>query len=348
MIYLKDIRTIDDNARIDENYAENQSFLEKMDAEAFLVRSQANSMSTFGIYTEEAKTRTENSFVKMCKKIGDKIIEIINRAKNFIADKYAQWKSAAWAKTSDEQKLRELERRNPSAAKQIKVAVKAGDLDFMSYSDFADFYKHVDEILDAISANNADAKTLRGRWEKIKHKYVTGDNIKTLMTVIGTTVTVVTAGVSIYKLIDAKKDAPFEKICKENQDKLTKAKLANEKIQKQINLLDLEAAKKKDKLNATAMNLAEIQNGINRNAAAAKADNYDVLRLLADITSTIEHVGNKELVGSMNLAQRISNALTSALNAGPTDIKTAQRKANQIIDNELRGIQNVLNPFGRL
>lgn len=196
MIYLNDIRTYDELACADKRYNDVVSFMEEVDTEVYLAESQGKSLRMFDMYTEEAQSRTGNAIINACRKIGEKIIEVVTSMVSFITDAVNKWKVKSWGGKSDQEKIRQLARKNPVAADQIKVAVSKGDLDFMSYSDFADFYKHVDEIIDGINKRNLDEKTLRGKWEKAKKKYLTGDNVKT----IGAVVTIATGVTTTYVL----------------------------------------------------------------------------------------------------------------------------------------------------
>lgn len=234
MIYLADIQTVDDLARADQEYNENCAFLEEVDAELYLIESQRRSMQMFDLYTEEAQSRIGNAIVETCRKIGQKIMDIIRSITDYLSGIVAKWRSNAWGSKSVDEKVRQIARKNPKAAEQIKIAVTKGQLDFMSYSDFSDFYKHIDEIIDGINESNLNEKSIRGKWEKVKRKYLTDKSFKTVATVVGIAGTVTTTYVLWKRFKNESSNWEAEKIL--NNFKLIGQKVSN-KAQKLSNKL---------------------------------------------------------------------------------------------------------------
>lgn len=288
MIYLNDIQTVDDHARIAQYAADAKSFLEDVTAQAFEIQSQADSMRAFGIYTEDAATRTGNAFMELCKAIGNKIMEVIQRATDFVAGMIQRIKHASWEKSSDVEKFQQLARKNPKAAEQVKIAVTAGELDFMNYSDFADFYKNIDTILADIRAAHADPKTIRGKWQKLKHKYLTKENVKIAATVIGTTVTATVSIITlINKINDKKKEAKSPTTIQENM--LAELRLTNQ-------------------------NLVKTQQAVEDTIVAANGAHYGRMQIFNEIVNTVETVGNKQMVADFQLTKKIRDACEAAVN----------------------------------
>lgn len=290
MIYLNDIHNVDDKSRIAQNEADMKSFLEDVAAQAFVIKSQADSMRSFGIYTEDAEARTGNALTNLCKNIGNKIMEIIQKAMDFVSGIAHRIAHTSWTRSSNVEKFQQIARKNPKAAEQVKIAVAAGELDFMSYSDFADFYKNIDKILAEIKTAHADPKTIRGKWQKLKHKYLTAENIRTAATVIGTVVTATVSIITIvHKLENDKKEA--DKLTNTQSEMLASLRLTNEE-------------------------LVRAQGAAGDIIAAAKADkNYALSSVLADIASVVNNVGSKELSGHLNLSAKLDKACGGFVNA---------------------------------
>jgi HEPN domain-containing protein len=220
MIYLKDIHKYDDQFMADKEYMETAEFIESCRTDIDMARAHAQALDEFGLFTEAAEESVNKGVSGVIRTLGKKIIELVEKIKNMIKDFTAKWKAKLWESKSQEQKIREIVRKYPKQADQIKAAVSANELSFATYKDLEEFYKSADEILDAIEKRKIDPKSLRGRWEGVKKKIHDNEKlIATTATVIGAAVGVAGAVITVkkYKLdkdkyeLDASK-FEFEKL----------------------------------------------------------------------------------------------------------------------------------------
>lgn len=184
MIYSRDIHKYDTAYQIQKNYEEAMSFFESVNADMCVVSTQMDGLQMFGLFTEDAKEGLLNSTKEAIKKLGDKILEIIERVRLFISDRIAAWKKEMWNRKSKDQKLREIERKYPKEIADLKIAVDKNLLDFATFKDLNDFYAQIDTVLDNIKKSKIDPKSLRGRWEGIKRKCI--ENKEFIAIVAGT------------------------------------------------------------------------------------------------------------------------------------------------------------------
>lgn len=262
MIYLDDIRAADVTARFDEEYVENKKFFEANRAEVDTMLAQVERMKMFDIFTEDAQARTKGGIIGAIQKLGQKILQIIESAKNFITDKIAEVKKALWDNKSTDQKLRELKRKNPKAAEEVRIAVEKGDLNFMSYSDFSDFYKNIDEILAGIRKGNTDPKSLKAKVEKLKSFGAKAGQVALKVAPI-----IISAGtlyLTYRKYRDSRAEEEARKISQQHVDALNEAKLLTEQLSAEVSRLNQQKISQEMQINRQKMTM-------NRTSAANTA-----------------------------------------------------------------------------
>lgn len=228
MIYTKEIHKFDSTAIANRTYNETMGFIESVAADYEIAYNQVRELKDFGLFTEDAGNGIINSVIEACRVLGQKIIEIIERMKNYISDKIADWKQNRWTKKSKEQKLREIERAAPGKIDDIRVALTNGDLEFATFKDLNDFLNNVDSILDEIAKKNVDPKSIRGKWENTKKKFLNNQDVfKNVITALGVIVSAGTLCLSYKKYKDNKVARELDPTRDIGRIKETQAKMKN-------------------------------------------------------------------------------------------------------------------------
>lgn len=309
MIYSKDIHKYDAAYTIQKNYEEATSFFESVDADMCVVNTQMSGLQQFGLFTEDAKEGLLNSTKEAIRRLGEKILEIIERARAFISDRIAAWKKGMWDRKSKDQKLREIERKYPKEIADLKIAVDKNLLDFATFKDLNDFYAQIDTVLDNIKKSKIDPKSIRGRWEGIKRKCVENKDFIAIVagTVIPAVVGVTTCVIKYreYKASQQRNALSDQVTCINNQFKTTRAKMA----------ATVEAVK-----------------SIERELDPAKQQNaVETLSLLGEISTRMEYLTSGAITkitqadlaindaffnGATTLAQQLSAVKTAAVQKG--------------------------------
>lgn len=177
--YLQNLRDID---RIMQDY------------EARL--AQKNILTGFGMFAESYDDAfMEAAIVDAVKKLGEKIIEIIKKFKQFISDCVGRIRGTKLKRQALGKDMTRLEAKNPELAAKVKVAINAGDINFATMKGISEYYKEIDKILDDIENNKVDPKSFKGRLERAKKCII---NNKETVTAIGAFLGVVSTGSIIY------------------------------------------------------------------------------------------------------------------------------------------------------
>lgn len=168
MINTSFIHACDDAYMIESTYEENARTINELTCTLDILSQQKRDLKMFGIFTESKEEYFNESASDVIEKIGQKILDIIQKFKDFMSDLFRKWKERSWAKKDDVQKLRELEKKDPKLAARMEAYVQNGDIDMKSFKDINDFYKNCDDILKEMEKKNVDPKSIKGRWEKAK------------------------------------------------------------------------------------------------------------------------------------------------------------------------------------
>lgn len=153
-----------------------------------------------GIFTESGDDLYMESVKSAVTALGDKIIELLQRLKDFITGIPDKIKNASWNKADVDKKMDMIKKDDPKRYEAMKVYVDKGMLDFSTFKSMKDFYAGFDDLMDELEKKDADEKTLRGKFEKFKKSLVKNkDAIATTAAVLGLVATGTTIALNYKK-----------------------------------------------------------------------------------------------------------------------------------------------------
>ena len=153
-----------------------------------------------GIFTESGDDLYMESVKSAVTALGDKIIELLQRLKDFITGIPDKIKNASWNKADVDKKMDMIKKDDPKRYEAMKVYVDKGMLDFNTFKSMKDFYAGFDDLMDELEKKDADEKTLRGKFEKFKKSLVKNkDVIATTAAVLGLVATGTTIALNYKK-----------------------------------------------------------------------------------------------------------------------------------------------------
>lgn len=205
MISRDYIHSMDGIAAVERNYADTMSFIESCLTDIKLLDVEKSNLVFFDEYTAESAEYIKEGVSAGIKKIGDKIIEIVKRCKEFIKSKLSDLKNLKWRLSSDEKKIDTAISKNPSLADDIKIAIAEGNIKISDIKDLKTFYDEVDNIMKEMKKDQVDPKSLKGRWEKAKKKIASSE--KPLKAVLGITASAAGLYLTYTQIKKYKKDS---------------------------------------------------------------------------------------------------------------------------------------------
>lgn len=147
---------------------------------------QQTILTGFGMFAEAQDDSFIESAVNTVRKLGEKILEIIAKLKQFISDCAANLRGAAIKRQALGKDMIRIEAKNPELAGKIKVAITAGDINFSTMKGISDYYKEIDRIVDDIEKNKLDPNSFKGRLERARKVLLNNkETITTISSVIG-------------------------------------------------------------------------------------------------------------------------------------------------------------------
>ena len=132
-------------------------------------------------------------FIAICKKFIEFIDHVIDRVKDII-----------FSTKDNEKKLNILIKKHPELAKEkIQIMCSEGALDFSEIKSLAQLDKEFDQIIKMSEKADADPKTLKGKLEKIKEKWLNSEDGKIVKAgkVAGGAAAVITLGLLASKFV---------------------------------------------------------------------------------------------------------------------------------------------------
>lgn len=149
--------------KMEEMYQESEDFFQDHMSELDYLSER---VSTATMFSESVDVYEE--FVKdAITSIGKKIIEIVDRCIKFIQEKIGQFTHYMWTLKDEEKVLRQLEKKRPDIASQVRAAVKEDKIKLNNFRDLSSFYREIDATLNEI--DKMDAKSARARMIKAKN-----------------------------------------------------------------------------------------------------------------------------------------------------------------------------------
>lgn len=195
MISTGYIHACDDLWFIESAYQENMSFIGSIFDDLTIRSMQRNTMKDLGVYTESQDECFTESVADAVRKVGEKVIEIVERIKQFVKDVIGKIRGAKIKHKALGKDMDALEKSNPELAEKVKVAVASGDIDFATMRGISDYYKEIDKIMADIEKNKVDPKSLRGRLDAAKKKLNENqETVKSIAAILG----LATAATGLY------------------------------------------------------------------------------------------------------------------------------------------------------
>lgn len=149
--------------KMEEMYQESEDFFQDHMSELDYLSEKVSTATMFS----ESVDVYEESVKDAITSIGKKIIEIVDRCIKFIQDKIGQFTHYIWTLKDEEKVLRQLEKKRPDIASQVRAAVKEDKIKLNNFRDLSSFYREIDATLNEI--DKMDAKSARARMIKAKN-----------------------------------------------------------------------------------------------------------------------------------------------------------------------------------
>ena len=217
-----------------------------------------------GIFTESGDDLYMESVKNAVTALGDKIIELLQRLKDFITGIPDKIKNASWNKADVDKKMDMIKKDDPKRYEAMKVYVDKGMLDFNTFKSMKDFYAGFDDLMDELEKKDADEKTLRGKFEKFKKSLVKNkDAIATTAAVLGLVATGTTIALN-YKKFRNESDRALSNEASRQADQANRMYARMDKASK---ILAKDGVKGNMKMTILANTEVEVERQLNANVS---------------------------------------------------------------------------------
>lgn len=217
-----------------------------------------------GIFTESGDDLYMESVKSAVTALGDKIIELLQRLKDFITGIPDKIKNASWNKADVDKKMDMIKKDDPKRYEAMKVYVDKGMLDFNTFKSMKDFYAGFDDLMDELEKKDADEKTLRGKFEKFKKSLVKNkDAIATTAAVLGLVATGTTIALN-YKKFRNESDRALSNEASRQADQANRMYARMDKASK---ILAKDGVKGNMKMTILANTEVEVERQLNANVS---------------------------------------------------------------------------------
>ena len=217
-----------------------------------------------GIFTESGDDLYMESVKTAVTALGDKIIELLQRLKDFITGIPDKIKNASWNKADVDKKMDMIKKDDPKRYEAMKVYVDKGMLDFNTFKSMKDFYAGFDDLMDELEKKDADEKTLRGKFEKFKKSLVKNkDAIATTAAVLGLVATGTTIALN-YKKFRNESDRALSNEASRQADQANRMYARMDKASK---ILAKDGVKGNMKMTILANTEVEVERQLNANVS---------------------------------------------------------------------------------
>ena len=195
--YLQMLKVDED---IQHVYLESVQEIEDIVAPIRVLEMRRQQEMELGIFTESADILYTEGVKEAVTKLGDKIIEIINRIKDFIKSIPEKFKEATWNKANVDKRMEMIKKDDPKRYETMKVYIDKGMLDFNTFESMKSFYDSYDDLISELKKKDADEKTLKGKLEKLKKSVNNNsDTIKNVAAALGIVATAGTIALTYKK-----------------------------------------------------------------------------------------------------------------------------------------------------
>ena len=217
-----------------------------------------------GIFTESGDDLYMESVKSAVTALGDKIIELLKRLKDFITGIPEKIKNASWNKADVDKKMDMIKKDDPKRYEAMKVYVDKGMLDFNTFKSMKDFYAGFDDLMDELEKKDADEKTLRGKFEKFKKSLVKNkDVIAATAAVLGLVATGTTIALN-YKKFRNESDRALSNEASRQADQ---ANIMHARMDKASKILAKDGVEGNMKMTILANTELEVERQLNANVS---------------------------------------------------------------------------------
>ena len=235
MIYTGYLKTLQDQDAIMNQYLESVHEIDSITNPIKVAEMRRNQEIELGIFTESGDELFQESVKDAVTTLGNKIIEIINRIKDFITGIPQKIKEASWNKADIDKKMQMVKKEDPKRYNDIKVYVDKGMLDFNSFKSMSEFYDNFDKLMDELEKKDADEKSIKAKFNKFKETLVKNkETIATVSAVLGLAATGTAIAVNYAKFrneTDRRIDNEVKQISDKADKGLQRAQILKEKIE---------------------------------------------------------------------------------------------------------------------
>lgn len=258
-----------------------------------------------GIFTESAEDLYTESVKDAVTALGNKIIEILGKIKDFITGIPDKIKNASWNKADVDKKMDMIKKDDPKRYEAMKVYVEKGMLDFNTFKSMKDFYAGFDELMDELEKKDADEKTLRGKFEKFKNSLVKNkETIATAAALLGIVATGTTIALN-YKKFRNESDRALSNDAAKQADKANYLHARMDKASRVLAKGNVEGNFKATILANTAL---EVERELNANVSK-------ITTLKANLYTKFDKLASKFVKDSTAVRNKnMKNLRTSAMN----------------------------------
>lgn len=217
-----------------------------------------------GIFTESGDDLYMESVKSAVTALGDKIIELLQRLKDFITGIPDKIKNASWNKADVDKKMDMIKKDDPKRYEAMKVYVDKGMLDFNTFKSMKDFYAGFDDLMDELEKKDADEKTLHGKFEKFKKSLVKNkDAIAATAAVLGLVATGTTIALN-YKKFRNESDRALSNDASRQADR---ANIMHARMDKASKILAKDGVEGNMKMTILANTELEVERQLNANVS---------------------------------------------------------------------------------
>ena len=235
MIYTGYLKTLQDQDTIMNQYLESVHEIDSITNPIKVAEMRRNQEMELGIFTESGDELFQESVKDAVTTLGNKIIEIINRIKDFITGIPQKIKEASWNKADIDKKMQMVKKEDPKRYNDIKVYVDKGMLDFNSFKSMSEFYDNFDKLMDELEKKDADEKSIKAKFNKFKETLVKNkETIATVSAVLGLAATGTAIALNYAKFrneTDRRIDNEVKQISDKADKGLQRAQILREKIE---------------------------------------------------------------------------------------------------------------------
>ena len=235
MIYTGYLKTLQDQDTIMNQYLESVHEIDSITNPIKVAEMRRNQEMELGIFTESGDELFQESVKDAVTTLGNKIIEIINRIKDFITGIPQKIKEASWNKADIDKKMQMVKKEDPKRYNDIKVYVDKGMLDFNSFKSMSEFYDNFDKLMDELEKKDSDEKSIKAKFNKFKETLVKNkETIATVSAVLGLAATGTAIAVNYAKFrneTDRRIDNEVKQISDKADKGIQRARILKEKIE---------------------------------------------------------------------------------------------------------------------